>query len=350
VVDGAKLRKLIKRAVKTGSKIQGSLNASDGSSLPAQISIRRLPKHGIKRAPLGMVVTDMTESRRAAIQEETARRYAQICAHAAELEHRVAERTEQLLASNRELESFQSSVSHDLRAPLRHITGFSQILTDLYASQLPEGARDYLNRIQECVGKMDGMIVALLEFSRLSNQSLSLQPVDVGRMWREIFAEMKPELGDRPVDVTIGELPPSHADPVLLRHVLVNLLENALKYSRTRDRSIVTISSLPPALGGSAVYVIQDNGVGFDMANVDKLFTVFARLHSKNDFEGTGVGLTTAHRIIQRHGGRIWAESTLGLGATFFFQVGPPPVVAPEEAAAGKPKAAARTQKKKSSA
>jgi PAS domain S-box-containing protein len=323
--DGAALRLLVRRAGRTGSKIQVALHAADGSTLPVQISLRRLERKGPHRAPVGLVVTDLTESRRAAHQAETARLYAQVCAHAAELERRVDERTAQLQSANRELESFQSSVSHDLRAPLRHVTGFSQILLDFPAAQLPDGARDYLLKIHECAGKMDRMIVALLEFSRLSNQALSPQPVDIGRTWREILAELRPELGDRPLDVTIGDLPPCHADPALLHHVLVNLLENALKYSRLRDRAVIQISAATPAGSTVPVYSIKDNGVGFDMAQADKLFTVFARLHSTNDFEGTGVGLTTAHRIIQRHGGRIWAESAPGLGATFYFHVGPPP-------------------------
>ena len=129
----------------------------------------------------------------------------------------------------------------------------------------------------------------------------------------------------RRIKVTIGDLPPCHADPTLLRQVLVNLLENALKYSRTRDRSVVKIAAVAQPDGGSTVYSIKDNGVGFDMTRADKLFTVFARLHEAKDFEGTGVGLTTAHRIIQRHEGRIWAEAAPGVGATFFFTVGGPP-------------------------
>ena len=323
--DRATLRPLMKRSAKTGSKVQVLLIAGDGSQMPAQISIRRIAKNGFKVAPIGMVVTDMTESRRAASQQETARLYAQVCEHAADLEHRVDERTGQLLRVNQELESFQSSVSHDLRAPLRHVMGFSQMLIELYAPQLPDGARDYLNKIQEGAGKMERMIVALLEFSRLSDQALSLQTVDVSRMWREILVELTPGMGDRRIKVTIGDLPPCRADPVLLRHVLVNLLENALKYSRSRACSVVEISAVPSGEGTRTVYSIKDNGVGFDMANAGKLFTVFARLHAASDFEGTGVGLTTAQRIIHRHGGSIWAESAPGAGATFYFCVGPPP-------------------------
>jgi len=323
--DRATLKPLMRSARKSGSKIQVSLRAGDGSKMPAQISIRPLAKNGGSPAAVGMVVTDMTEARRAASQKQTERLYAQSREHADELEHRVDERTGQLLNANQELEAFQSAVSHDLRAPLRHLMGFSEILIETCAPQLSEEARAWLNNIHVGAGKMEGMIVALLEFSRLGQQSLSLQPVDVSRMCHEILAEMRPEIGGRRTDVTIGELPACHADPALLRQVLVNLLGNALKYSRTREHPRIEISSSAAPDGRGTAYAIKDNGVGFDMAHAHKLFTVFARLHADKDFEGTGVGLTTVQRIIQRHGGRIWAESAPGDGATFFFIVGPPP-------------------------
>jgi PAS domain S-box-containing protein len=323
--DRAILRPLMKRARKSGSKIHVSLKASDGSQMPAQISIRPLARNGSDRATIGMVVTDITEAQRAASQKETECLYAQAREHAAELERRVDERTRQLLNANQELEAFESSVSHDLRGPLRHVMGFSQLLIEIYAPQFPEGARDLLDKILDGTREMGRLIDALLEFSRLGKQSLTLQPVDVGGMWREILVEMTPEMGDRRVDVTIGDLPSCHADPILLRQVLVNLLGNALKYSRTRDRSVIEISAIAQPDGGSPAYFIKDNGVGFNMTDAGKLFTVFQRLHDARDFEGTGVGLTTAQRIIQRHGGRIWAESAPDTGTTFFFTVGPPP-------------------------
>ncbi len=237
--DRATLRPLMKLARQSGSKIQVFLNASDGSQIPAQISIRPLAKNGSQTATVGMVVTDMTEARRAASQQETARLYAQVREQAAELECRVAERTSQLLAANQELEAFESSVSHDLRAPLHRIVGFSHLLLESCALLLPADARGYLKKIVSGAGEMEHLIAALLEFSRAGKQSLAIQPVDISRMWREILAEMKPELGDRRIAVTIGDLPPCRADPTLLHQVLVNLLDNALKYSRTRDRSVI---------------------------------------------------------------------------------------------------------------
>jgi PAS domain S-box-containing protein len=343
--DRATLKPLMRRARKSGSKIQVSLRAGDGSKMPAQISIRPLAKNGGNPAAVGMVVTDLTEARRAASQKQTERLYAQAREHADQLERRVDERTGQLLIANQELEAFQSAVSHDLRAPLRHLIGFSQILIETCAPQLPEQARAYLNRIHDGAGKMECMIVALLEFSRLGKQSLSLQSVDVSQMCHDILAEMRPEIGGRRADVTIGKLPPCHADPALLRQVLVNLLGNALKYSRTRERPVIEISSFAPPDGRGTAYAIKDNGVGFDMANAGKLFTVFARLHADKDFEGTGVGLTTVQRIIQRHGGRIWAESAPGVGATFFFIMGPPPSNPVHGAAARDVKTGGRVRK-----
>lgn len=323
--DGATLRPLLKRTNKSGCKIQMLLNAGDSTQIPVQISIRPLAKNALKSATIGMVVTDMTEARRAANQKETALLYAQMREHAADLERRVEERTSQLLNANRELEAFESSVSHDLRGPLRHVIGYSQILVEDYALKFPDGARDFLNKILDRATKMERMIDALLEFSRLSKQPLSLEPVDIGRMWREVLAELTSEMAVRTIDVTIGDLPPCHANPVLLRQVLINLLGNAIKYSRTRDCSVIEISAVAQPDGGSPAYSIKDNGIGFDMTDAGKLFTLFDRLHNAGDFEGTGVGLTTVQRIIQRHGGRIWAESAPDAGATFFFTLGPPP-------------------------
>jgi PAS domain S-box-containing protein len=314
---------LLTRTEISGLKSQVMLAVGDGSQLPAQISIRPLAGNGAAETAFGMVVTDLTEARRLADQKETERLYLQVREQAAELERRVDERTGQLLLANQELEAFESSVSHDLRGPLRHIAGYSEALIEELGPAASETSRNYLDKIRDSTGKMNQLIEALLDFSRLSKRVLALQPVDVGRMWHEILAEMRPELGERKVEVSIGELPPCSADPTLLRQVIVNLLGNALKYSRTRDRSVIEISTLVQPGGGSPAYSIKDNGVGFDMAHAHKLFAVFERLHCDSEFEGTGVGLNTVHRIIQRHGGRIWAESTPGAGATFFFTVAP---------------------------
>jgi PAS domain S-box-containing protein len=317
--DGNALHSLLRRSGDDGSKTQIRLNATDGTRMPAQISIRAFGK--VDPSTLGMVVTDMTEAHRIAAQKETELLYAKALEQATELERRVEERTRELLLANEELEAFEASVSHDLRGPLRYIQGFSGMLVDDFAAQLPDTARECLNKIQRNVEKMERLIEALLQLSRIGKRPLSLESVDVGGMCREIFAEMQPDLGARKVDVRIADLPPCRADPVLLRQVLVNLLGNALKYSGRCAESVVEISSAVPG-DGELAYSIKDNGVGFPMTSADRLFVMFQRLHHAKDFPGTGVGLTTVKRIVERHGGRIWAVSAPDAGATFTFTIG----------------------------
>lgn len=324
--DWAALEPLLQQADTVGTKIQVMLNADDASQMPAQISISLLTSgaYGDGGATLGLVVTDLTEARRLARQKETERLYEQAREQAAELERRVEERTEELLHANQELEAFEASVSHDLRSPLRHIASFAELLLEDYDGQFPKEAERYLHRICNNAKDMDRLIAALLEFSHVGKKSLARQPVDVSAMCHEIFEEMQPELDNRIVEVTIGEMPRCVADPILLRQVLINLLGNAIKYSRTRDRAVIEISAVAPLKDGSTVYAIKDNGVGFDMAHAHKLFIPFERLHHAREFEGTGVGLATVQRIIERHGGHIWAESVPDVGTTFFFTVGVP--------------------------
>ncbi len=322
VEDWATLQPHVLQPAEAGTKTQVTLDAGDGLRLPAQLSLRPLAKDGLSGATVGVVVTDMTEAHRIAQLKETEGLYAQAVEHGAELERRVEERTRQLQHANQELEAFESSVSHDLRAPLRHVMGFSEMLLEEYATLSPEMVQKYLTKIRDGAGKMEGLIDALLEFSRAGKGALSRVAVDMGEMWRNVLSEIKPESGDRLVDVAIGDLPPCHADPILLRQVVVNLLGNALKYSSSRDRSIIEVSGRVEPEEGGPVYAIKDNGIGFDMKHAEKLFAVFERLPNAGEFEGTGVGLTTVQRIVQRHGGRIWAESIPNLGATFFFTVG----------------------------
>jgi PAS domain S-box-containing protein len=322
--DWAILRPLLQSSGEAGTKLQLQLHLGDGRLVPVQISIRLFKSNG-SNATIGVVVTDMTEAQRVAQQQETERLYAQVLEQAAELERRVEERTRQLSLANLELEAFESSVSHDLRGPLRHVTGFAHILIEEHGPQLPPPARAYLDRIIASTEKMDRLISALLEFSSMSKRQLALQSVDVAAMWREVLEEMTPDFGTRLIEVAIGPLAPCRADPILLRQVLVNLLGNALKYSRTRERSVITIAGAPQPDGFDWGYSIKDNGIGFDMKDAGKLFTAFERMPSSRAFEGSGVGLTTASRIVRRHGGRIWAESAPDAGATFFFTLGPSP-------------------------
>jgi PAS domain S-box-containing protein len=237
----------------------------------------------------------------------------------AELEQRVAARTRQLVEANRNLESFTYSVSHDLRAPLRAISGYSSILLqDL--RDIPEQDRKYLGMVRQNAHEMGRLIDDLLNFSKLGQQSLRRETVNPSSIIQEILQGIRSDGSARNVEFITGPLPPCQADPALFRQVLANLISNALKFSRTREHPVVEIGSL--FTDDHPVYFVQDNGVGFDMRYADKIFGVFQRLHSPEEYEGTGVGLAIVHRIIELHGGRIWVESEPGKGTTFYFTCG----------------------------
>jgi signal transduction histidine kinase len=245
---------------------------------------------------------------------------AQIQEQNTQLENRVRARTAELESANNELEAFCSSAAHDLRTPLRAITGFTDVLLDhRRAGELPPDAKRYVSLVRAGSDQMSQLIEDLLSFSRLGRQEITRQPVDLNILCRDVLKEAEPEFRDRTVETHIEPLPEVFADPALLRVVFVNLLSNALKYSRPRNPAVITvgISKIPDETG--PVFFVRDNGVGFDMANTEKLFGVFQRLHHAHEFEGTGVGLATVRRVIERHGGRIWAEAAPDEGATFYF-------------------------------
>jgi PAS domain S-box-containing protein len=225
------------------------------------------------------------------------------------------EKAAQLETANRELESFSYSVSHDLRAPLRAIASFVEILTEDYRDRLDDEGRHYLEIIGSNVAHMNELIRDLLAFSRLTRQPLTKDTVDMTALAAEAFSQLK--AADTLVEWTLDRLPEAYGDARMLRQVWINLVSNALKYSRESDPPRIHVSFLQES--GRTVYVIQDNGVGFDESYQDKLFAVFQRLHADKSFEGTGVGLSIVQRIIQRHSGRIWAKSTPGEGAAFYF-------------------------------
>ncbi|HET9390764.1 MAG TPA: ATP-binding protein, partial [Steroidobacteraceae bacterium] len=241
-----------------------------------------------------------------------------------QLEERVRQRTgelesanRQLEAVNRELESFSYSVSHDLRAPLRTVQGFCQMFLEDFGSGIPAEGRQLLDRVEAGARRMGQLIEDLLALSQLGRRplirgSLALEPL-VRRLADELLAR---DTGRR-VDVRVGKLDRCDADGSLLEQVLVNLLSNAFKFTRQRDPAIIEIDC--ERRSGETVYFVRDNGVGFKMEYAGKLFGVFQRLHSESEFEGTGVGLSIVQRIVQRHGGRIWAESEPGKGTTFYF-------------------------------
>jgi signal transduction histidine kinase len=252
-----------------------------------------------------------------------ARLFEQVEAYSNGLEQRVHERTAQLEEAVHELEAFSYTVSHDLRAPLRAMNGFSHILVEDFGPDLVPEAQHYLELVQTNAQKMGQLVDDLLAFSRLGRQSLNQQWVYPTELVRQAMDELAAEYVNRQLEWLIGDLPPCTADRALLKQVLVNLLSNALKFTRTRSVARIEVGAMPSALSqaGFTTYFVRDNGVGFDMQYVGKLFSVFQRLHRSEDYEGTGVGLAIVNRIVQRHGGRAWAEATVDQGATFYFSL-----------------------------
>jgi light-regulated signal transduction histidine kinase (bacteriophytochrome) len=267
-----------------------------------------------QRAELGHVLEDLHAQIRArAKAEEEVRELNDY------LGRRVKQRTAELEEMNRELEAFSYSVSHDLRAPLRHLNGFSQILQQTYGPQLPEGALHYLGRIRSAAKHMSELVEDLLTLARVGRQATRRERQSLRTLVDEARKEVEPECIERDVRWEIGSLPELEVDPGLFRLVFTNLFSNAVKF--TRDRQIATIEVGSFKGTDMDVIFVRDNGVGFDPRHAEKLFGVFQRLHRQDEFEGTGIGLATVHRIVQKHGGRVWAESELNKGACFYFSV-----------------------------
>jgi PAS domain S-box-containing protein len=290
------------------SALEGDLFAlrKDGSETP--IEMGRSPIETAEGALMLSTIVDISRRRQA---EQEVQKLNE------NLEQRVNERTAQLEAANKELEAFSYSVSHDLRAPLRAVDGFSQAVLEDYATQLPEDCARYLRRIRAGAQTMGNLIDDLLTLSRLSRAPLSKRMVDTGILVRGVVDDLQSQPNAKKVEVRIGELPSCLCDPALLKQVWINLLSNALKYTLKRESPLVEVGCTRGREGN--VYFVRDNGAGFDMRYVNKLFGVFQRLHRAEDYEGTGVGLAIVQRIVQRHGGRVWAEAEVDRGAAFYF-------------------------------
>ena len=236
-----------------------------------------------------------------------------------QLEQRVIERTYQLEAANKELEAFTYSVSHDLRAPLRAVDGFSKFVLEDYENKLDSEGKRLLNLIRSNIQKMDQLITDLLALSRVTRGELSFSGIDMTQMAISMFKESAaPDVTDK-ISLTVDPLPEGYADPTYMRQVWTNLIANAIKFSSKKKKPVIKIGGSKE--NGFNVYFVKDNGVGFNPEYTHKLFGVFQRLHKSDDFEGTGVGLAIIQRIIHRHGGKVWAEGEEGKGATFYFSL-----------------------------
>lgn len=277
----------------------------DGTEFPVEISLSPIEtEQGIL---ISSAVRDVTDRQRF---DQQIRRLNE------ELKRRVAE----LGHINRELETFSYSVSHDLRAPLRHIDGFARILNEEHSAEISADARKYLERILDSANHMGHLIDDLLNLARLGRTEIVRKNVDLGAMARRVATEIASEVPDRKIEWQIDPLPKTDCDPGLLTLVFSNLLSNAVKFTKHQGRPVIHVGTAP--VDGEQAIFVRDNGVGFDQKYADKLFGVFQRLHSQHEFEGTGIGLATVQRIIHRHGGRIWAEAERNGGATFFFTLG----------------------------
>jgi PAS domain S-box-containing protein len=287
-----------------------------GREFPVQLSISHMVQRG--KSFFSAFVHDISARKRA--EEEIQQLNLQLRARVSDLE-----------AKNRDLEAFSYSVSHDVRAPLRNIDGYSKLLVEDFGNEIGPGARECIDQIQKGTRRVQHLVEDLLRFSRLGEQGLQLRSTDLNEVVSELTTGMKNDLNGRNVEFEIASLPVVECDPGLVTQVFWNLLANAVKFSATREHPVVCVGEL--VKDGESILFVRDNGVGFDMKQADKLFGVFQRLHRQDEFEGSGVGLATVQRIILKHGGRIWAHSEPGQGASFFFVL-PPRVTSANESSA----------------
>ena len=287
----------------------GELDKTRADGTRVTVAARWSLRRDHHRRPVAILTTsnDITDRRR---REQDIRN----------LNRDLARRTTELQATNKELEAFAYSVSHDLRAPLRHVAGYSELLQKNAAERLDDKSRRYLGLVVEAARRMGNLIDDLLAFSRIGRAETRTALVSLDALVKEAQDEVRPETENRDIQWTVRALPEVYADRAMMRLCLVNLLSNAIKFTRTRPKAEIEIGSQRTAEGDTSVFV-RDNGVGFDMKYADKLFGVFQRLHAADAFEGTGIGLATVQRIVHRHGGRVWAEGVVDGGATLYFAI-----------------------------